>query len=599
LTQPTFYALLYLQSYQKSHVTKSGGTVEFYLEFLKGHNEGETRSFHELELLRVGRNPGGELILEDLGVSFDHAEVRLRGEAFWLVDRGSTNGSFINGERAYNSKIREGDILKFGKRGPEVRYRSRRPANMAASGALKAASSGRHGAAAIIEGPVRKKREAARQRVAVQVNEPEPAPIPEPSVSRRKASPDPDQSSESVETRSAVLPIVLSLLFVGSLVLAIFFGLQMLETGEKYELQQQTMVQIKDDLRTKDKTLTEKLSAIESYERDLSDSQERLRESRTKLEKAGYTHRRDSRVWLQEKKTYKEQLQEKSDQIKTLKAQVSIFEQNSGGQGGSSDRVTFQKIQKIYNESVVLIFTSLMGKDQNGKKVNLSCSGTGFILTREGHIVTNKHVIQPWKFSKMAQKLAREGIVVDPKSHHVAIWLAGSRFINRSNRRLNLSTGFSTQAKSLEINSLATDEWRTMDNSSPKGPRKFKIHSPRSNADVAILKITTGKTFKHVIPYGPTDLPIEKLDAVMVLGFPLGTSILEREIAETSPNMGEVRKVEDSIWIAGSMHHGNSGGPVFNRSGRVIGISTRIVGSENLGACIKIQHALKLLGGIH
>ncbi|MDF1661074.1 MAG: trypsin-like peptidase domain-containing protein [Planctomycetota bacterium] len=600
--------------------------MEFYLEFLKGQNEGEVKHFEKLEVLKVGRNPDSTLVLEDLGVSFDHAELRLRGGAFWLVDRGSTNGSFINGERAYNSKIREGDILKFGKRGPEIRFRNRRPSKKAVpSDRKRIKPSGRGDAPAILatpkkapaqersenrspdnpandnRAPRRDRRRGTEPHAAVAVANPPVRAEPAKKLSSGQnlqvfaapVSVTPRPKSKAGKG----LTILLSTLLVVSLAIMVFLGLQLVETDNKVAAQKRVLSGYQLEIKTTQSELESKDSDLKRYGTDLSIEKERIQEVQAKLDDLKKSMRRESRNKEQLKKDYEKLLRDKEDKIRSLQESVKIFSRNSSRNNDQSDRVTFQKIQKLYNSSVVLIFTHLKGKDRNGKVVNLSCSGTGFLITRQGHIVTNKHVVQPWKFSKMAQRIANEGIKIDTNSHHIAVWLAGSRYVNLKSRRYNLNTGFSTQKRTLQLKRWAQDEWVTLDNKNSKGPRQIKIHSPRTNADLAVLEILVKKEFKHVIPYGNNDLPIEKLDPVMVLGFPLGTSILESEKAETSPNMGEVRKVEKSIWIAGSMHHGNSGGPVFNRSGRVIGVSTRIVGSENLGACIKIEHALNLLGG--
>lgn len=563
-----------------------------------------------MEIIRVGRNPDSELCLEDLGVSFDHAEMRFRNGAFWLVDRGSTNGSYLNGERAFNSKIREGDILKFGKRGPEIRFRLRQP--RVSSGRLDAVSAGKNEVVKVkspkpAKSPNHKPTHKNVERVAPKV-------VVSPGANGLGSQSSVASDSGNQRIMNAPLPPsliaadeavsktsfrVLLALFIMSLLLLSFLVFQLLDADDRLVSSQNQLSKLRQDVHKRQKLADELQDNLNRRNRELENSKDLVKDLRRKNNLKETEYRRENQIWERSKRDYVNQISDYRDEVKRLRQQIDMLGRSSNNKGGWAvpDRVVFQRIQKRFNSSVVLVFTQLIGRDKKGKVVNLSCSGTGFILNRQGYVVTNKHVIQPWKFSRMAKRIAQEGIEIDPNSHHISVWVAGTRYLFKNTRRLDYSTGFSTRAKNLSIHRVAPDELQTMKINDGRGPRNLKVHAMRSNADVAVLKILEKGPFNPVVPHGDNDLPIEKLDPVMVLGFPLGVSILESSIAETSPNIGTVRKVENSIWISASMHQGNSGGPVFDRAGRVIGISTRIVGSENLGACIKIKHALNLIGG--
>ena len=68
--------------------------------------------------ISIGRTGGSDLILDDISVSKIHASVAADPEgALMLADTGSTNGTFINGERiSYGKAIRlsNGDKVQFG-----------------------------------------------------------------------------------------------------------------------------------------------------------------------------------------------------------------------------------------------------------------------------------------------------------------------------------------------------------------------------------------------------------------------------------------------------------------------------------------------------
>lgn len=68
--------------------------------------------------LILGRSHACDVRFVEASVSRDHAEMR-RAEQGWLVvDRGSTNGTFVNGVRVQRAPVADGDRLELG--GAEV-----------------------------------------------------------------------------------------------------------------------------------------------------------------------------------------------------------------------------------------------------------------------------------------------------------------------------------------------------------------------------------------------------------------------------------------------------------------------------------------------
>jgi hypothetical protein len=71
--------------------------------------------FPVTQTLRVGRNTQAEIFLVDPSVSRNHAVVEFRGRDVVVRDAGSTNGTFVNGERVQMHTLRPGDRVAFGK----------------------------------------------------------------------------------------------------------------------------------------------------------------------------------------------------------------------------------------------------------------------------------------------------------------------------------------------------------------------------------------------------------------------------------------------------------------------------------------------------
>ena len=64
--------------------------------------------------LRLGRSPDNDVILRDPATSGHHARLERRGDQFWIVDLGSTNGTFVNGESIQEKELNPGDRLTVG-----------------------------------------------------------------------------------------------------------------------------------------------------------------------------------------------------------------------------------------------------------------------------------------------------------------------------------------------------------------------------------------------------------------------------------------------------------------------------------------------------
>ncbi|MDZ7687086.1 MAG: FHA domain-containing protein [Gammaproteobacteria bacterium] len=78
--------------------------------------------------MKVGREPGCELVLACDKSSRVHAELSVDDEGLWVEDRQSTNGTFVNnGQISERTRLDDGDVVQFG----DSRFRVVAPAQPA------------------------------------------------------------------------------------------------------------------------------------------------------------------------------------------------------------------------------------------------------------------------------------------------------------------------------------------------------------------------------------------------------------------------------------------------------------------------------------
>jgi ABC transport system ATP-binding/permease protein len=67
------------------------------------------------KVLKIGRRPDNDIVVSDLGVSKQHAELRTSPTGrFQIIDLGSHNGTFVNGTRVNQAELKDGDIIAIG-----------------------------------------------------------------------------------------------------------------------------------------------------------------------------------------------------------------------------------------------------------------------------------------------------------------------------------------------------------------------------------------------------------------------------------------------------------------------------------------------------
>jgi len=189
---------------------------------------------------------------------------------------------------------------------------------------------------------------------------------------------------------------------------------------------------------------------------------------------------------------------------------------------------------------------SVMPYYENGTSLEQIGAGTGFIVSEDGLIITNKHVV----------------------------------------------------ADEDAVYSILTDDGEKYE---------VDILSKNPVQDIAILKINNaeGKTFKPLklgdsstIKLGQTAIAIGNVLGEFQNTVSVGViSGLERDVV--AQGEGIVEKLEDIIQTDAAINQGNSGGPLLNSKGEVVGINTAVsLQGESIGFAIPINVAKRDLNQI-
>jgi tetratricopeptide (TPR) repeat protein len=84
-----------------------------YLVILEGEEEGR-----EIDLTgaayTLGRGPDNDLVLPDIACSRRHAQIVREGEAWFVEDMGSGNGTVLNGQKIKRERLQDGDEVEVG-----------------------------------------------------------------------------------------------------------------------------------------------------------------------------------------------------------------------------------------------------------------------------------------------------------------------------------------------------------------------------------------------------------------------------------------------------------------------------------------------------
>lgn len=192
-----------------------------------------------------------------------------------------------------------------------------------------------------------------------------------------------------------------------------------------------------------------------------------------------------------------------------------------------TQKLTYPEIYRANVDSCVSVNVSAVGYNYFMQPVQTASSGSGFIITDDGYIVTNYHVI------------------------------SGGTSVEVT---LNNGTAYTAQV-------VGGDE----------------------DYDIAVLKVDPGETKLQSVVIGSSDT-LEVGEEVLAIGNPLGEltfSLSEGIISCLNREINVDGTPFNMIQVTAAVNSGNSGGPLFNTYGEVVGIVSAKYSSSSSGASVE------------
>ncbi|MBR3248472.1 trypsin-like peptidase domain-containing protein [Candidatus Saccharibacteria bacterium] len=215
----------------------------------------------------------------------------------------------------------------------------------------------------------------------------------------------------------------------------------------------------------------------------------------------------------------------------------------SGADGNSANFVegSIAEVAEKVSKSVVSIVTSTKSTNIFGQ--NSGAAGTGIIATEDGYIITNKHVVNG---------ASRATVVLDD----------------------------GTTYENVEV--VATDPLNDV--------AYLKIKDASGLTPATLGDSKTISVGQQVIAIGNA---LGLYQNTVTAGIISGTG---RSVTASDSNGGNTETLSDMIQTDAAINSGNSGGPLVNAAGEVIGINTAVSASaENMGFAIPISSAKGML----
>src|ERR1700686_2016577 len=277
-------------------------------------------------------------------------------------------------------------------------------------------------------------------------------------------------------------------------------------------------------------------------------------------------------------------------ETRQLRAEVTRLSTNLGQQGDFQRRAEFTRgLFEAQSRSASATRESLKAQSEDlhkrmvtldaggtGPHLQIDVFGTGFIVKREGKIITNHHVVEPWWKDEDLKKLLDQG--ADAYVLYYEVYFPGK------------AEGL--RAKLDRISSKA--DLATLQLDSPLPPNSAVLQlDDRTEATVtgdAVVLIGYPTGIEGILARAGSDVTQKIVSGTQDVNR-IMSQLASQHLIRPTTTQGHIGDVlDDKIVYDAATTSGGSGGPLFNRDGKVIGINFAVLkdfGGSNLAVPVK------------
>ncbi len=256
----------------------------------------------------------------------------------------------------------------------------------------------------------------------------------------------------------------------------------------------------------------------------------------------------------------------------------------------------FKRVLATTTDAVLFVRTDYEAElVSTGETRAFNSIGTGFLLETSGVGVTAQHVLFPWRHETELLVLAELGLArVNEDSVKWSFWTTGEQVMEPSvdAPRVMSENAYRNvlEPRAMHFVYAPPVSFTREVVASPLGFVEVPVPLPGSS-DVAVFQLMDFERSFAALELRPRAMRSEQLDDILVVGYPF--SRLQQGRSTPQAVRGFIRRAdEETIEVDAPIHPGMSGGPIVDRSGKVVGMAVATIGSEVYGMGV-VSHILE------